>query len=129
MLIVRPPCGRRVSWLKSTPRRAWGPPVDYGDKVVDTSGRFLPHAKASRVARNYRLRKQEDVDHYRDGLIKAGLPELQLWVKTRRTGAPPGRSAPGGEADQIGTKADVGLECRLLGVERTYLGHGRIVRF
>ncbi len=26
---------------------------------------------------------------------------LLLWVKTRRTGASPGRSAPGGEADEI----------------------------
>ncbi len=32
-----------------------------------------------------------------------------------------------GRADGISTKADVGLKCRLLGVERTYLGHGRIV--
>ena len=30
-----------------------------------------------------------------------------LWVKSRRTGAPPGRSAPGGEADEIGAKADI----------------------
>ena len=36
---------------------------------------IVPNATASRVARNYRLRKQEDVAHYRDGLIKAGLPE------------------------------------------------------
>ncbi len=39
-----------------------------------------------------------------------------LWVKSGPTAAPPGRSAPGGEADEIGAKADVGLECRLLGV-------------
>ncbi len=30
-----------------------------------------------------------------------------LWVKTRRTGASPGRSAPGGEADEIGGEADI----------------------
>ncbi len=31
-------------------------------------------------------------------------------------------SAPGGKADEISTKADVGLECRLLGVNRTKSG-------
>ena len=31
-------------------------------------------------------------------------------------------SAPGGKADAIGTKADVRLECLLLGEERTALG-------
>ena len=33
--------------------------------------------------------------------------ECPLWVKTRRTGASPGRSAPGGEADEIGGEADI----------------------
>ena len=47
------------------------------DAAKDSTDRFLkaaPHATASRTARNYRLRRQEDVDHYRVGLIKAGLP-------------------------------------------------------
>ncbi len=30
-----------------------------------------------------------------------------LWVNTRRTGASAGRSAPGGEADEIRAKADI----------------------
>ena len=46
--------------------------------------------------------------------------ERPLRVTSRRTGAPPGRSAPGGEADEIGARADVGLECRLSGVKRTF---------
>ncbi len=33
-------------------------------------------------------------------------------------------SEAGGRADEIGTKADVGLECRLLGVEQTCRQHG-----
>ncbi len=35
--------------------------------------------------------------------------------KTRRTGASPGRSAPGGEADEIGTKADFEARMSALG--------------
>ena len=36
---------------------------------------MFPNATASGITRNYRLRKQEDVERYREGLIKAGLPE------------------------------------------------------
>ncbi len=36
-----------------------------------------------------------------------GQREVPKWVNTRRTGASPERSAPGGEADEIRGKADV----------------------
>jgi adenylate cyclase len=42
------------------------------------TARFLevfPGITASRHCRNFRWRNQSDIDHYRDGLIKAGLPE------------------------------------------------------
>jgi hypothetical protein len=72
-------------------------------------------------------------DEYRSAqiVLPNGSP---LWVKTRRTGAPPERSASEGEADEINTKTAVALkvkqtkstrkrplplECRLLGVEQT----------
>ncbi len=39
--------------------------------------------------------------------------ESPLWVRNGPSATPPGRSAPGGEADEIGAKADIGLERRL----------------
>ncbi len=41
------------------------------------------------------------------GREKRGWALCLLRVKTRRTGASPGRSAPGGEADEIGGEADI----------------------
>ncbi len=38
------------------------------------------------------------------------------------------RSAPEGKPDEIGAKADVGIECSLLWGKRTYRRHGRGVR-
>ena len=47
------------------------------DEAQAAIARFLdsvPTATANRVASNFRLRNQDDVAHYREGLIKAGLP-------------------------------------------------------
>ncbi len=46
---------------------------------------------------------------------RIGEPRLPLWVKTRRTGASPGRSAPGGEADEIGGRADIDTRMSAVG--------------
>ena len=48
--------------------------IDEAKASIDHFLAMVPNATATRIARNYRLRKQEDVAHYRDGLIKAGLP-------------------------------------------------------
>ena len=48
--------------------------IDEAKTAIDRFLEMIPNGTAERVARNYRLRKQEDVAHYRDGLIKAGLP-------------------------------------------------------
>ena len=48
--------------------------IDEAKTTIDRFLEMIPNGTAERVARNYRLRKQEDVAHYRDGLIKAGLP-------------------------------------------------------
>ncbi len=53
--------------------------------------------------------------------------EGRLRVNFRRSPGLPATPVARGRADRISTKADVGLKCRLLGVERSYLGHGRIV--
>jgi adenylate cyclase len=52
--------------------------LDRIEEAKASTARFLeaiPLATATRVAGNFRLREQEDVDHYRAGLVKAGLPE------------------------------------------------------
>ncbi len=54
--------------------------------------------------------------------------ECPLWVKTRRTGASPERSAPGGEADEVGGKADVEIEGLLSARERTFSRQAQKVR-
>ena len=43
----------------------------------------------------------------------SGYPQ---WVKSRPSATPPGRSAPGGEADEIGGKADIGPRTSAFGV-------------
>ncbi len=48
------------------------------DDAARAAERFLevfPEITATRHCRNFRWRRQADIDHYRDGLVKAGLPE------------------------------------------------------
>ena len=48
------------------------------DEASRAAARFLevfPDTTATRHCRNFRWRNQSDIDRYRDGLIKAGLPE------------------------------------------------------
>ncbi len=59
---------------------------------------------------------------------RSRLPlQRALRVNFRRSPGLPATSVARCRADGNSTKADVGLKCRLLGVERTYLGYGRIV--
>ncbi len=50
------------------------------------------------------------------------------WVEIRRTGASPGRSAPGGEADEIGAKADIEARRSAFGVRAGSVSGPRNVR-
>jgi hypothetical protein len=54
--------------------------------------------------------------------------ECPLWVNFGLSRPTAATSAFGGKADEIGTKADEGLECPLLGEVQTYWRHGRRVR-
>ena len=52
--------------------------LDRIDDAQVAAGQYLdavPDTTATRVARSNRLRKQEDMDHFCEGLLKAGLPE------------------------------------------------------
>jgi len=52
--------------------------LDRIDDAQVAAGHYLeavPGTTVTRVARSNRLRKQEDMDRFGEGLLKAGLPE------------------------------------------------------
>ncbi len=82
------------------------------------SGRRLPSCDGmSRMMREYHVRFCEGLG------VKFPGPTRQLETFP----ALPRMSVAGGKADAIGMKADVGLECRLLGLKQTCRRRGRRV--
>lgn len=49
--------------------------IDEAKAAVDKYQEAVPDTTASRVARSNRLRNQQDMEHFRQGLIKAGMSE------------------------------------------------------
>ncbi len=83
---------------------------------------FLYHHLASSASRKVRFCLAEKGLSYGERQIDfVASSRCPSRVRLRHSPGTPATSEAGGEAEAIGWKADVGLECRLLGVERTLL--------
>ncbi len=82
---------------------AWSQIINQAQDFLEQAPR---HRHLSQLERDV-LAMAHDLGANLDQLLSQ-YERLPLRVKSRRTGAPPGRSAPGGEADEIGAKADIG---------------------